>query len=76
MGRRTVYNVGFLTVTAVAVGWELIAAFDNSPDTQPWTDLIYNNIPGPITAVAIVTLVVWLPIHFWRRYHQPKDRQK
>ncbi len=59
---------GFLGVTAVALVAELVASFDGSGDTVPWTDLIVQYVPGEVTAAAIGALVCWLPIHFGLRY--------
>ncbi len=64
MTRRTAWTVAFLTVTAGAVGMELWAALDNSPDTVAWTDLIAENVPRPVTMAAVALLVAWLPAHF------------
>lgn len=60
--------IGFLTVTAVAVGAELWASFDGDPDTAPWTDLIVRYVPEEVTFALIGALLLWLPLHFWRRY--------
>lgn len=73
MSRRAWWIVGFLTVTAVAVGAELVAAFDSSPDTVPWTDLLGEYVPWPVTAAAVALLVAWLPVHLYRRYHRSKE---
>jgi hypothetical protein len=73
MSKRAVWVTGFLSVTALAVGAELWAALDDSPDTVPWTNLIAQYVPWPITAAAIAILVAWLPTHFihaYRRAHR------
>jgi hypothetical protein len=66
--RRTLITSGFLTVTTIAVGWELVAANDHDPDTRPWTDLIASYIPAPVTFAAIAVLCSWLGPHFAHAY--------
>jgi hypothetical protein len=75
--KRAVWIASFLTVTAAAVGAELWAAFDHSPDTVPWTDLLGEYVPWPVTSAAVALLVTWLPIHLYLRYHRPttSDRE-
>jgi ribose/xylose/arabinose/galactoside ABC-type transport system permease subunit len=78
MSRRSWWIAVFLTVTALAVGGELWAAFDDSPDTVPWTDLILD-LPVPVWALAVAALVVWLPIHlvvYYRRRARKIGRHK
>jgi uncharacterized membrane protein YeaQ/YmgE (transglycosylase-associated protein family) len=71
VSRRTAWVTGFLSVTLLAVGMELWAAWDNSPDTVPWTDLIAENVPKPLTMWVVGLLVAWLPAHFvWAYRHQ------
>lgn len=75
MGRTTKTAV-FLGMTAITVGWELMASFDHDPDTMPWTDLIVTYIPGEITTVVIGGLCLWLPVHFGVRYYRRyRDRR-
>ncbi len=67
MYRRTAWVAGFLGLTALAIAMELLAAFDASAATVPWTDLLVSLpwwVPGPVTAV----FVIWLPIHLWLAY--------
>jgi membrane protein implicated in regulation of membrane protease activity len=73
MSRRAWWVAGFLAATALAVGGELLAAFDSSPSTVPWTELVVRYIPWPVTATLIAVLVIWLPLHFWQWYHKRKD---
>lgn len=61
-------SVGFLASTFAVLGWELVASFDGDPGTSPWTDLIVEYVPWPLTALAIVALVVFLPTHFIGKY--------
>lgn len=70
MSGRKVKTAGFLTATAIAIGWELVASFDNDVDTVPWTDLIVENIPAELTIAAIGALILWLPAHFGLRYYR------
>lgn len=75
MSRRGWWTVGFLGVTALAVGAELVAALDHNPDTVPWTDLIAQYVPQPVTFAAIAILCAWLPAHFahaYRKRHPPE----
>jgi len=68
--RRTAWTAGFLTVTVAAVGMELWAAWDHSPDTVPWTDLIAEHVPRPVTFAAVALLTAWLPGHFTWAYRR------
>lgn len=68
MSKRNGWRAGFLTVTALAIVAELVASFDKSDETDPWTDLIVEYVPGEVTAVLIGGLAVWLPVHFGLRY--------
>lgn len=70
MSRRSIWTVAFLTVTAAAVGMELVAAFDDSTDTAPWTELISTWWPAPVTFAAIGLLTVWLGPHFAAAYRK------
>lgn len=74
MTKRTIASIGFLGVTALAVILELVFAFDNSPDTRPWTDFL-TDLPWWIWAPASLTLSIWLPLHLWKywRLKHPKD---
>jgi hypothetical protein len=58
----------FLTLTAGAVGWEIVAVFDGSADTWPWTQLIVQYVPEPVTNLAIDVPLAWLPAHFLTNY--------
>lgn len=69
-------SVAFLGVTAVALGWELVASFDGSSDTVPWTDLIVTYVPVEVTYALLGALAVWLPIHFGIRYWRRSDRNR
>lgn len=57
-----VRNAAFLTVTALAVGGELWAAFDSSPDTRPWTDYL-TELPWWLLVPMVLAFVIWLPLH-------------
>jgi len=58
----------FLGLTALVLGMEVWASVDGDPETDPWTDLIVQYIPGEVTAVLIGGLALWLPVHFGLRY--------
>lgn len=66
-------SVAFLGVTATALVIELVASFDGSDSTVPWTDLLVEYVPGEVTVAAIGALCLWLPVHFGLRYYR-KDR--
>lgn len=70
MTRKLFLRWAFLAITALAVGWELVASFDSSPDTEPWTDLLVDHVSPWVTFSAIAVLVIWLPIHFVQRYRR------
>lgn len=55
-------------MTVAAIGLELWASFDGSDETEPWTSLIVTYVPDEVAFAAIGALVLWLPIHFYRRY--------
>lgn len=69
------FRWAFLSITAVALAAELWASFDSSDQTEPWTDLITDHVPGEVTAAAIGALILWLPIHFLIRYRKRQARQ-
>lgn len=62
------WRLAFLGLTAVVLGMEVWAAADGNNDTDPWTDMIVQYVPGEVTAAAIGALLLWLPVHFWLRY--------
>lgn len=68
MNRRAFATTAFLALTAAALGTEVWFAYDDSPNTLPWTFLITDHIPAPITFLAIGVLVAWLPAHFLAAY--------
>jgi hypothetical protein len=63
MTRKTVLSVVFLSITCVAVSWELTAVVDPHDDLVPWTDLIADYVPPAVAWAAVVLLVSWLPGH-------------
>lgn len=73
MSKKLLWRIGFLGVTVLAVVMELIAAWDGSSDTEPWTHLIGQYVPGPLTLVVIVLGARWLWDHF---VHEYKVRKK
>ena len=68
MSRRTAWRAVFLGLTALVLGMEVWASADGDPETDPWTDMIVQYIPGEVTAVLIGGLALWLPVHFGLRY--------
>lgn len=68
-------SVGFLAVTALALGWECLASWDGDDSTLPWTDLIVTYIPGEVVVAVLGALIAWLPAHFFIRYRR-KSRGK
>jgi hypothetical protein len=74
MSRRAkILTAIFLTITAAAITWECVAAFDGNPDTWPWTQLIVTYVPWWLTFLVIAALIGWVPTHlaiyYWRKYH-------
>jgi peptidoglycan/LPS O-acetylase OafA/YrhL len=75
--KQKVWAAVILAATGLAIGLELLAAFDGSSDTDPWTDLIVRYIPQEITVTAVAVLAAWLPVHFAARYpKRPGGPQK
>ncbi len=76
MNLRKVFVGVFLALTAGALGMELWAGLDSSSTTVPWTELISDYVPQPITLTAISVLATWLPTHFVHNYvgKTPPDR--
>jgi hypothetical protein len=72
VSRRGWFRAGFLVTTLAAVGLELYATFDGNGSTEPWTDLIVRYVPADIAAALVGALVLWLPVHFYRRYRRRK----
>ena len=68
MKTKTKWTIGFLSVTALAIVMEVIAATDSNPDTVPWTTLIVDHVPYEFTFLVIGGMSVWLMIHFLRWY--------
>src|SRR5438045_7488248 len=68
MSRRTIWITLFLATTVAAVGEELLASFDRSPATVPWTELL-TDLPWWVTMPAALLLSIWLPLHLasWYR---------
>lgn len=73
---KTIWRIGFLSVTALAVIMELFASFDGNPNTEPWTQLIVKYIPGELAFAGIGALVLWLPVHFGIRYYRKRKKSK
>lgn len=60
----------FLALTAGALGMEIYGAFDASDNTPPWTDLLSNYVPEPVTFGALAVLALWIFPHFWFAYRR------
>jgi hypothetical protein len=73
MSRRAIWTSVFLALTAGAVGMELWAANDSSPDTTTWTELITTWWPAPVTFAAIGILTTWIAPHFADAYRKRKE---
>jgi hypothetical protein len=52
---------------------ELWSAYDGNPATDPWTYLLVDFGPAPLTMGAAAVLSVWLPMHLLRSY---RDRRR
>lgn len=77
MTKRAGWRWVFLGLTGLVVGMELVAGFDQTDETEAWTDLIVAYIPGEVTALAIGGLSLWLIVHFavryWRKHKADKE---
>jgi hypothetical protein len=73
--RKLFLRWAFLIITGLAVVWELVASFDSSANTEPWTDLIADHVSPWITFSVIGVLVLWLPLHFWQRYKRKEQSE-
>lgn len=60
----------FLTAIAIAVSYELFAAFDNNPDSLTLTHLTTTYIPSWIGLPLIVVFAGWLVLHFKKYYSE------
>lgn len=74
MSKRNLWRLGFLGVTVLALTGELVASFDSSEETEPWTVLIITFIPWEVGVAALGALVLWVPIHFYVRYRKKHKR--
>lgn len=61
---RRIWTIVFLGLTGAAISMELLAAFDDSPSTVPWTSYLIS-LPWWVLMPAALALSVWLPIHLW-----------
>lgn len=66
------WTMAFLGITLAAIVAELVAAFDHSGNTQPWTWYISHYVPWPVALGAYVALAAWLPVHFWVNYRRAR----
>lgn len=70
--KRSWWIVGFLTATGLAIIAELVAAFDGSANTTPWTELIVTYLPWPVWLGLSLFLAAWLPAHLVLAYRRRK----
>ncbi len=68
--KRRVFRAALVGASVLAAVLELWAALDGSPDTEPLTWLIVNNVSPEWTAAGIAALTVWLWVHFHRAYQR------
>lgn len=66
----------FLALTASALGMEIYGAFDASDNTPPWTDLLSNYVPEPVTFGALAVLALWIFPHFWFAYRRVRASRR
>lgn len=57
-------RAAFLTLTALAVILEVVFAFDDNPETLPWTDYLIR-LPWWVLMPVAVGFAAWLPWHLW-----------
>jgi hypothetical protein len=62
----------FLTLTAAALGMEIWAAADSSPDTLTWSELIGAYIPQTVAVGAAAILAAWITPHIAAQYRRSK----
>jgi hypothetical protein len=65
-----VWTSVFLAITAAALGMEIYGAFDTSDNTPPWTDLLSQYVPEPVTMGLLAVLALWIFPHFWLAYRR------
>ena len=68
--QRNLWRTAFLTVTVGALAMELVGAFDNNPNTDPWTELISTYVPWQLALAVFGALVIWVPVHFIVAYRR------
>lgn len=76
MSPRNRWRWAFLGLTAVVLVMEGVAAWDRSDETDPWTDLLVEYVPGEVIFAAIGALILWLPVHFGIRIYRKHKAQK
>ncbi len=74
MTRKTRFSIAFLSITAMTVGWELVAVANPKDDLEPWTYLIVDHVPAAIAMAVIAILVSWLPGHFMHEYSHRRGK--
>lgn len=74
--KAKIWTSVFLGITALAIGLELVAAWDSSDDTHPWTNLIVNYVPMELFVFLWGGLAIWGGIHFGVRYARKRKGKK
>lgn len=62
--RQKTWTLVFLGATVWVIGMEVMAAFDSSSDTLPWTALITHYVPRWLFWPTLTALVAWIIWHF------------
>jgi len=68
-----VWTSVFLAISAAALGMEIYGFVDTSDDTPPWTDLISQYVPEPVTMGVLAVLALWIFPHFWLAYRRVRQ---
>ncbi len=76
MSRRAFWTVGFLALTAAAVGMEIYAAADGNADTPTWSELIGAYVPQTIGVGAAGILAAWIVPHISAQYRSEGGAMK
>ena len=58
----------FLSITGLAIAFEIFAVTNPNDNFIPWTQMIVENIPYELTFLVIFGLGGWLIVHFLRWY--------
>lgn len=72
---RRVWKAAFLGLTGAVVTLELVAAYNNKSNIEPWTTMVVEHVPGEVTFPVLTGIGSWLVVHFGVRYYQRKWSQ-